>query len=79
MGPHIAKTEVYVKGKWKLKDFTLLKKGDIYRCYLPDGVTLSKDPQGETVHRATSDAKADSTGFHWTVDSSSEHIDLKKL
>ena len=79
MGPIVAKCEVYVNWKWVPKDFTTLKKGDVYRLYQPDGKTLSKSPDGEVVHRAMEDAKSDSTGFHWSVKCSNEKVDLSKL
>lgn len=65
MKPVYAKTEVYVNGEWVSKDYPSLKKGDIFRMYI--GTELSKDEKGNSVFKATADAKT-SNGFNYAVD-----------
>lgn len=65
MKPTYAKTEVYVDKAWVVKDYTSLKKDDIFRMY--NGDKVSVDAKGNSVFKATADAKT-SNGFDYAVD-----------
>lgn len=72
MKPVFAKTELYVDGKWVPGNYPDLKKGDIFRMY--NGDKLSVDAQGNSTFVAKADART-TNGFNYTIDC--EPYDIK--
>ena len=66
-GPIIVKTEVYVGGRWTEKSFREIKKGDIFRTYKQDGITISSDSRGYKSFIAKEDVSVSADGFNTTV------------